>query len=219
MNTCIAEDVALQIVLHPVSVSGDTMAHVYCCKKCQRLLKETVDDVLDDCFEVTTKNVWSEFKEFLEQAFSNVKKEKSNDDSLWDSLLTIPVSFVAGLTCSMLSNSISEGSKRQSDTAVFCKLVFNASVEKDHQRFWEAELLLPDDFSDDASLVFILTTRDGSAIEEGILHFSNLQIPIFMGLANTTFGAFRQALKVPEISVTFADNETVVGELVFFEKQ
>jgi len=76
---------------------------------------------------------------------------------------------------------------------------------------------LPDDFSNDAPLSFLVTYKNGLAVDDGVLRFSNLRLPIFMGIANTTFGDFRQSLKIPQISVSFANNDCVDGELVFFE--
>ena len=52
MSNCITNETALQIILQPASVSCETMAHIYVCTACQEILKETVNDVLDDCFKV-----------------------------------------------------------------------------------------------------------------------------------------------------------------------
>lgn len=220
MSNCITNETALQIILQPASVSCETMAHIYVCTTCQEILKETVNDVLDDCFKVSVSNKWDEFRSFFDQHFL-IRKEPSvpAGDSFLGALFALPASLLSGHASAMISgNSYNSNNIGQSwGGEIFCKLNFEASVDKEDDSFWNAELLLPANFSDDAPLSFLVTSKNGLAVEGGTLNFSNLRLPIFMGIAGTTLGDFRRSLKNPQISVSFANNVCIDGELVFFE--
>lgn len=219
MSNCINHETALQIILQPSSVSCETIGHVYSCVICQEVLKDTVDNILGDCFESLGKNKWDEFRHFFDQHLLTRKSSSvPNVGSLTGALLSFSASFLSGSICSMASDNNLENSVRHTGAEIFCKLIFEASISKEDERFWNAELLLPDDFSNDAPLSFLVTYKNGLAVEDGILKFSSLQLPIFMGIASTTFGDFRQSLRTPHISVSFTNNDDVDGELVFFER-
>ena len=218
MNNCITNETALQIILHPTSVPSETMAHVYDCTECQEILKETVNDVLNDCFE-SPKNKWDEFRTFFDHHFlTNKAAAVPVEDSLLGALFSLSANLLSGSVCSMTSGNVFDNSRPHHEGEIFCKLIFEASIDKEDERFWNAELLLPDDFSNEAPLSFLVTYKNGLAVENGVLKFSNLQLPIFMGIASTTFGDFRQSLRTPHISVSFANDNDIDGELVFFER-
>ena len=219
MSNCITNETALQIILHPTSVSCETMAHVYDCTECQEILKGTVNDILDDCFEVPEKNKWDEFRAFFDHHFLTRKAPPvPAGDSLLGALFSLSANLLPGSVCTMASGNVFDNAKQYCGGEIFCKLIFEASIDKEDERFWNAELLLPDDFSNEAPLSFLVTYKNGLAVENGVLKFSNLQLPIFMGIASTTFGDFRQSLRTPHISVSFANDNDIDGELVFFER-
>lgn len=226
MKHCITEEEALQFVLSPEQVHAEVAMHVFNCRRCQDLLRITALEIVDSPASRPEQRIWVDFRSFLEKKLMQPHSEKPaplfpfGGAALSSLASIIPMVGAMSLVDNASAARAPRGtifSRPAGQKEIVCKMVFESSPQSGLTRRWNAELLISNDFSDNAVLSFLVTDHHGLAIESGRLKFASFLLPVFMGVATISFGDFRKALKEPEISVIYSDGEKINGELVFFE--
>ena len=213
---CITEEMALQILLDAQVVTEDDLIHIYKCEKCQELLRMTAEDILGNETQTAEYIAWRDVFNFLEKKWLSFEAKSKNfpENKFFSNLLKrsfpVPTSMIAAALLPMTAN------EQDDKDSIMCKLCFSSSSTVPKHLRWTADLLIPNDFSDNATLSFVLKSY-GTDISNAELNFSNKKIPLKDGIAKILLKDFRKIIQIPKIFIKYCNGDTAAGELLFFE--
>ena len=214
---CITGEMALQILLDAKVLTEENLIHIYKCEKCQDLLRITAEEILGDDVYTAEYIAWCDVFDYLEKKWLSFKvnAKKIPENKFFTGIIKrnfpVPAHMFAAALLPMAANSIAE------EDQIVCKLSFGStSAVPEHLR-WTADLLIPNNFSNNAVLSFILKSHQMD-ISDAELNFSNQKIQIKDGMAKILMKDFRNVIQIPKIYIKYCNGDTADGELVFFEK-
>lgn len=214
---CITGETALQILLDETGLTEECLLHVYECRECQDLLKITAEEILGEDIQTSEYFAWCEIFDFLEkkQLALKAKAKKIPENKFFSKLLkrnfSAPDQQFASALLPMTANGMNE------EEQIICKLCFGSASAVPESLRWTADLLIPNNFSDNAVLKFVLKTYK-TDISDAELYFSNKKIQLKDGIAEILLKDFRKIIKIPEIFIKYCNGDVADGELIFFEK-